>query len=227
MIKILCLSDEIDPLVYSENIKERYGDVNFVIGAGDLELPYYGYVVSLINRPLYFVFGNHHLKHLRDFAKSYSIERQYQLPIEQLTNHFGSTYIGEQVVRDKKTGLILTGFGGSHRYNNGKHQFSEFQMRMRIFKRVPKMLYYRLRYGRWVDVVVTHAPPLGIHDRSDPCHRGFDAFLWFMRVFRPKYLLHGHVHLYGLNDKRSDVYESTQVINVYKSFVLEVPQGNE
>ncbi len=222
MAKILCISDEKDPLVYSKNVKERYKDIDFIIAAGDLRMKYYGFIVSSLNKRLYFVFGNHHLNQYKHFIKSeaeHVMESGYN---SYARNYFGSTCICEKVRRDKKTGLILTGFGGSFRYNNGMNQYSEFQMYLKIIARIPKMCYFRLRYGRWVDIVVTHAPPLGIHDKPDRCHRGFKAFLWFMRVFKPRYLLHGHVHLLDMNEKRVDTYHQTQVINVFKSYILEI-----
>ena len=40
-MKILCISDETDPLIYSKNIVSRYGDVDLVLAAGDLPLKYY------------------------------------------------------------------------------------------------------------------------------------------------------------------------------------------
>lgn len=221
-MKILCVSDEVDLLVYSKNIKDRYGDVSMVIGAGDLQMRYYGFIVSSLNKRLYFVFGNHQLQYLDDFKNNRS-EYEISRPSEPLTkNYFGSTFIGDKIIRDKKTGLILMGLGGSYRYNKGRNQFTDAQMRLKIFARIPKMCYYRLRYGRWVDIVVTHAPPYGIHDRPDACHRGFRSFLWLMRRFKPRYLLHGHVHLIDLNTKRETMYHETQVINVFKSYILEI-----
>ncbi len=46
------------------------------------------------------------------------------------------------------------------------------------------------------------ACPGGIHDREDKCHWGFKAFLTFMKWFQPRYLMHGHIHLYELNEVR-------------------------
>ncbi len=221
-VKILCVSDEVDPLVYSQNVKERYREAAFVIGAGDLRMRYYGFIVSSLNKPLYFVFGNHHLSQYKYFIRKERAET-IDMGYESFSrNYFGSTCISERVVRDKRTGLIMTGFGGSFRYNNGQNQYTDTQMYWKVISRLPKMLYYRLRYGRWVDIVVTHAPPAGIHDKEDICHRGFKAFLWFMRVFKPRYLLHGHVHLLDMNQKRVERYHETEVINVFKSHILEV-----
>ncbi len=228
-IKLLCVSDEKDPLVYSQNLKERYGDVHAVIGAGDLPMEYYGFIVTMINKPLYFVFGNHQLRHIKQFKnpKNHIFEHHdmYQSTgkkkIEQ-QDFFGSTYIGGRVRYLRDVDLIVAGMGGSRRYNNGENQFSELQMYLKLCRLVPRMAWNRIRRGRWIDILVTHAPPSSIHDQEDLCHRGFTAFLWFMRTFKPRFLLHGHVHLHDINEKRIDTYEQTQVINVYQHYLLEV-----
>jgi uncharacterized protein len=224
MIKILCVSDSVDLVVYSQNVKERYKDVSFIIGAGDLKMRYYGFIVSMLNKPLYFVFGNHDLKFLKRFKNNEPDNYNYLKESSYEKSYFGSTYIGDKVIRDKKTGLILVGLGGSMKYNRGENQYSNRQMYIKIFRLFPKLLFNKLFHGRWLDILVTHAPPLGIHDGEDACHRGFKAFLWFMRKFQPEYLLHGHVHLLDLNQKRETLYENTKVINVYSRYILEVEQ---
>lgn len=222
-MKILCVSDEVDPLVYSTNMKERYRDVDLVLGAGDLPMRYYGFIVSMLNRPLYFVFGNHQLEHLSWF-RSRSKKDFMTLEDERVnvTQSFGSTYVGDRVIRDRKSGLIIAGLGGSMRYNKDRHQFTDRQMFMRILLLIPRMFWCRVRYGRWIDILLTHAPPRGINDREDQCHLGFTSFLWFMRKFRPRYLLHGHIHLIDMNDRRITKYLDTTIINVYSRHVLEI-----
>ncbi len=42
-----------------------------------------------------------------------------------------------------------------------------------------------------------------------------------MDYFKPKYLLHGHIHLTDCNAKRKAVYKRTKIINVYQTFVLD------
>jgi len=221
-VSILCIADEVDALVYSQNVKERFGHVSLVLAAGDIKMKYLGFISSMLNKTIYFVFGNHDLKFYHHFRKdSEDTYSEYsQRDFER--NYFGSTYVGDKVLRDRKTGLIIAGLGGSMRYSTGINQYSDYQMYRKVLKLIPKMLYYRVFYGRWVDILLTHAPPFGIHDQPDRCHTGFRAFLWFMRKFRPQFLLHGHVHLHDINSPRESAYHDTRIINVYSRYVLEV-----
>ena len=52
---------------------------------------------------------------------------------------------------------------------------------------------------------------------------GFKSFLWLMERFRPRYLLHGHRHVYNPLEVTETQYEGTTVINVYPYKVLEIP----
>jgi Icc-related predicted phosphoesterase len=226
-MKILCIADESDPLVYSKNLASRFGDVDLVVSAGDLPMKYYEFIISILNKPLYFVFGNHNLEYLSQFVSFGSIASQYGYSdgagTYRLLPAFGGDYIDGKVVYDKKHDLIIAGLGGSMRYNNGKHQYTEREMNRRMWHLVPRLLFNRLRYGRYLDILVTHAPPMGIGDDVDACHRGFSTFLTFMDRFKPKYLLHGHVHLLDANANRFGVYKHTKIINIYQSFVLDDP----
>lgn len=222
-MKILCVADEKDPLVYSDNVVKRYGDVDLVISAGDLPLKYYEFIVSSLNKPFYFVFGNHHVEDLPKFTKRRTMDNPFELRFERSRMGWGvgGDFIDGLVMRDNSSGLLLAGLGGSMRYNRGDHQFTEFEMYLRILGMVPKLLFNKLRHGRYVDILITHAPPRGLGDREDRCHMGFKAFLWFMRKFKPKYLLHGHVHLIDLNSPRVSQYHGTEIINVFGSYLLE------
>lgn len=218
-MKILCVSDAKDPLVYSDNIVERYKEVDFVISCGDLPLRYYEFIVSSLNKPFYFVFGNHHLEQLYHYKKGCAFDNSYD---KHHFNHgVGGDFIDGYIKKDLSTGLLIGGLGGAMRYNNQENQFTDFQMYLRIFKMIPKLLYNRIRWGRFIDILITHAPPRGINDADDICHTGFKAFLWFMRKFKPRYLLHGHIHLIDLNSERISRYCQTDIINVFSSYILE------
>ena len=218
-MKILCISDQIDPLVYSMNIKDRYKDVDLVISAGDLPMEYLEFIVSALNKPLLFVFGNHNLGAMPYYHKNLKENASIQAFADPTTEGYGSTYIGFTTHREGK--LLVAGVSGSIHYNSDVAQYTERQMYYHLLALVPRLIYNKLRYGRYLDIFVAHAAPLGIHDRPDPCHKGFKCFLWFMKKFKPRYFLHGHIHLYDLQAPRITQYNETTVINVFSNYLLE------
>ena len=207
-MKILCVSDQIDPLVYSNSIKSRYADVGLILGAGDLPLDYLDFIVTNLNKPLLFVYGNHHVEDMNN-----------------VQGDFCSAHMGSKI--RKEEGLIIAGLGGSMRYNRGPNQFTEFQMYCEILRLIPGLLFNRCAYGRFCDILLTHAPPQGIHDKQDKCHRGFKAFLWFIKLFKPLYLVHGHIHLYDMADVRRTRYRGTEVINACGHYIIDTSNANE
>jgi Icc-related predicted phosphoesterase len=222
-MKILCVSDQIDPLVYSSTIKDRFADVDIVLSAGDLPMDYLDFIVSSINKPLLFVFGNHNLEEYHYYGAHRDILNWGDL--SQPPCGSGAVHVGFKVRREGS--LIIAGLGGSRRYNRGENQYTNFQMNWAILKLIPVLLINRIFRGRFLDILLTHASPLGIHDKSDPCHRGFKAFLWFMKVFKPKYLIHGHIHLYDLSAVRSTKYQDTLVVNAYSHYVIDTGKNTD
>ena len=215
-MKILCISDQIDPLIYTNSIKQRYADVDIVLSAGDLPMDYLDYIVSTLNKPTLFVFGNHHtedLYHYEGGGVRYDIGRADEF------HSSGAIYADKKLCYEE--GLIIAGLGGSMRYNRGENQFTDFQMKLRMMRLVPGLFFNRVFRGRYLDILLTHASPLGIHDKEDKCHQGFKSFLWFMRVFKPRYLIHGHIHLYDLSAARTTKYHDTIVINVYSHYLID------
>jgi Icc-related predicted phosphoesterase len=218
-MKILCVSDQIDPLVYSPSIKERFAGIDLILSAGDLPLDYLEFIVSSLNKPLLFVFGNHNLKEYHYYLRREETVLGWGGEREEVRHSSGLIHAGSRVRREE--GLIIAGLGGSMRYNRGENQFTGFQMNLEILKLIPALVLNRIFRGRFLDILLTHASPEGIHDKPDPCHRGFRAFLWFMRVFKPKYLIHGHIHLYDLSAVRLTKYRQTLVLNAYSHYIVD------
>jgi uncharacterized protein len=215
-MKILCVSDQLDPLVYALSMKERFKDVDMVMAAGDLPSEYLGFITSILNKPLLFVLGNH------DSIQQGREGRGFEMVSADKAS--GSINVGFRLRREED--LLVAGLPGSMRYNRGENQYTDFQMRLHILKLIPHLLYNRLRYGRFLDILLTHSPPLGIHDKKDLCHTGYKSFLWFMRIFKPRYLIHGHIHLYDLNDVRVSRYAETTVINAFSRYLLDTGDAN-
>ncbi len=199
-MRILSLSDVVLETVYSPSIGDNYPDIDFVLACGDLPFYYVEYVVDTLNVPVFYVRGNHANK------VEYSEEGQRSSPGGALDLH-------RRVLAHQ--GVLMAGFEGSLRYNQQGPQYSQREMWLLVFGSVPRLLFNRLRYGRYLDVLVSHAPPWGINDGPDYPHHGFKALRWLLRVFRPKYHFHGHVHLYAANLKVETQYEDTLVINTY------------
>ncbi len=123
-MKVLCIADHVDPFIYSAGIKSRFKDVDLVLSAGDLALEYYDYIVSSLNKPLYFVFGNHHLADRHRYERRSDPLSAPLMPDWQ--GGVGATYLEGRVVR--AGGLLLAGLGGSIWYNGGEHQYTDFTM---------------------------------------------------------------------------------------------------
>ncbi len=210
-IRALAVSDQIDPRIHSASLKERMPDVQIVFGCGDIPARYLEFLADALDRPVYFVLGNHleELTRLGEGGKHYE--------------PMGCVDLGGRVVRDPFTGLILAGLPGSPKYCDvGTEQYSETEVFWKIARMIPRLLWNRLRHGRALDVLITHAPPRDVNDRSDPAHRGFKAIRRFLQWFKPTYQLHGHVHLYDRSQPFSTQFEETTVINVYPFQLLDI-----
>jgi Icc-related predicted phosphoesterase len=107
-------------------------------------------------------------------------------------------------------------------YNGGPNQYSDTGMFFKILQIMPALLINRLFLGRYIDILITHAPPRSIHDKPDRAHTGFKALRWFMRIFKPRYLIHGHVHLWNRAEERRSRYYNTEVVNAYDHCIIEM-----
>ena len=235
-MKILCVSDQIDPLVYSTRAKERFSDIDLVLCAGDLPSDYIDFIVSTLNKQTYFIFGNHNLTEYSYYHKQKKHSGAHPVWQEEhdvldMGGSHGAIYAGFKVISDKsltiskngkKRPLLIAGASGSIRYNNGLNQFTDRQMFFKLLKLLPHLLYNKIRYGTYLDIFLTHASPRHIHDKEDPCHKGFDCFNWFIKNFKPSYLVHGHIHLYDMNSPRITKTENTTVVNAYSHTILKL-----
>ena len=108
----------------------------------------------------------------------------------------------------------MAGIEGSLLYNYGPYQYTQAQMWMMVFELVPKLLLNYMRYGRFLDIFITHAPPWKINDMDDPAHQGVKAFRWLIKVFHPQLHLHGHTSNYLGNKNMVSTLGKTTIINV-------------
>ena len=218
-MKILCVSDTTSSLAFSSNVAEIFRDTDLILSCGDMPVESHDYLSTMLRSDVYYVYGNHNLETFqqemdRDGQQLGTIENEYN-------RKFYGFLLDGRCIRDKRTGLLIAGLGGSMRYNEGLSQYTEAQMRRRMRRLIPTLLWNKRRYGRYVDILVTHAPPLGIGDDVDVCHKGFECFLRFMDRYKPKYLVHGHVHLDDRNAQRETQYKDTKVINIFGCYQID------
>ena len=210
-IPVLAVSDQIDQRIYSTTVRDRMGHVALVVSCGDLPARYLEFLVDALDKPVYYVLGNH----AEELTRAGERGKRY--------HPAGAVDLGGKVVRDPTTGLIMAGVPGSPRYSDDEPvQFTELQVWWMLLGMAPKLLWNRLRYGRAIDILVTHAPPRDVNDAPDPAHRGFKALRRFLRWVQPSYHLHGHVHLYDRSKSHVAEFGATTVINVFPYRMLDL-----
>jgi uncharacterized protein len=208
-MKILAVSDQIEDMLYTSTVRERLGYVDLIVGCGDLPYYYLEYLQCMFDAPLCYVHGNH------DPLVEYSSTGGTK------TAPDGGDNIDMRCVQ--VSGLLVAGLEGCIRYRpDGNHQYTQSEMSFRAMSLLPDLLWNRMRHGRWLDVLIAHSPPLGIHDMPTAAHTGFRAFVSLMRAFKPRYLLHGHRHKnYGVGPTET-LYGKTLVLNVHPYRMIEI-----
>jgi hypothetical protein len=214
-VKILALSDEVVESLYRPEVKDRFGDVDVILACGDLPFYYLEFMLTILGKPLYYVHGNH------------DKPAQYRSDGRITTHAEGCEPMDDRVAHIPMPGggLLLAGLGGSIRYNPGPYQYTQAEMSGRALRLAPALLINRLRHGRYLDILISHAPPRHIHESGDRAHVGFEAFCRLMDAFRPRFLLHGHAHVYRNDTLTATRYKDTQVLNVYPYRLIEFDQG--
>lgn len=224
-MRILCVSDVIDKYLYNSEASISIKP-DLIVSCGDLPKSYLEFLVTKYNVPLLFVQGNHDDYYLE--SRNESFLSNPLLPRSRLdfSLEYGHSRLFSGINLDRKiitfNGVSFLGFEGCNRYNNGLHQYSQKEMEKRVKSSYYKILVREVLFGTKIDVVVTHAPPYGIHDKDDVVHTGFKVFLDVMDRFKPRYFLHGHTHIYDIRESRVSRYKETVVINCYGYYILDI-----
>jgi Icc-related predicted phosphoesterase len=201
-VKILCISDRVEPVLHGPNLNSYARGVEAVISCGDLPFDYLEYVVTFLGAPVYYVLGNHD-------------------PSPDGPEYpEGCTPLDGRVV--DAGGVVLAGLSGSRMYSGGPNQYTERQMRFRAWALSARIMGRSLIGRPPPQVFVTHAPPFGLGDGEDLAHVGFESFLGLIDRHAPTLWLHGHVHLYGAKVQRIVSRDQTKVINVFGHRIIEL-----
>ena len=94
------------------------------------------------------------------------------------------------------------------RYKPGNYQFTEGEMKRRVFKLLPKIF-----WRRGFDILVTHAPAYQLNDSRDLPHQGFKVFLKLIEKYKPKYFPSWPCRICPMENSINDMtnYQDTHV----------------
>ena len=199
-MKVLVVTDLEDKLLYDCFRKERVEGVELIVSCGDLRADYLDFLMTMVNRPMIYVRGNH------------DDELNAKPPL-------GGICIENKVYRFG--GVRFFGLGGCKGAQQGAlNRYSENSMRMRILKSEPS-----IALSRGIDVFVAHSPVRGYGDvEGSHTHEGFDCFNDFLGRHKPAIMLHGHVHNnYGRVRTEFDHPSGTKIINCCPFKIIDIP----
>lgn len=195
-MKILAVGDFVEPSLYDRLDKSRYPDIDLILSCGDVNPDYLDFLTTTLSTPVYYVRGNHDTSRFHDFIPGANVD-------------------GRVVVYK---GTRIAGLEGSMWYGGRGVEYREGEMSWKV-----RVLTMKIRLKGGIDIIVAHAPPFGIGDLSDECHKGFKSFTRLISQVHPKYFVHAHVHpnyLRTLN--RVTLVGSTKVVNCSGSYIFEV-----
>ena len=196
-MKILILSDVESKYLWDYFEKEKLEGIDLILSCGDLKPQYLSFLASFTKAPVLYVRGNH--------------DDCYEINPPD-----GCICIEDSIY--KCNGLRIMGVGGSIKYNNGKNQYTQNQMKKRV-----KRMWFKLMRNHGFDILLTHAPAAGFHEGDDRDIKGFDVLSDLIDKYHARFFIHGHVHKdYSRNFVRQDQIEDTTVINGYERFTLEI-----
>ena len=201
-MRILAISDVESRYFYDFYTPGKLAEYDLILACGDLRREYLEFLVTMANRPLLYVRGNHD-----DGLKDH--------PPEGCICVDDKLYVHE--------GVRILGLGGSFRYRPGENMYTEGQMRRRIA---------RLQPAIWLhggfDILLTHAPARGLGDLDTRVHRGFECFVELLDRYQPQYFIHGHVHRnYGVHIPQKTMRGETAVINACEYYPFDYQVGSE
>jgi len=202
-MRILAISDEVTDALYHANLKQLTGPIDLLVSCGDLPYGYMDFIVTqTCVADAIFVHGNHDRPLMTVDGEG---------PRDPL----GWTDADRRSIYVKEHDLLIAGLQGSILYSGEtEYQYTQRQMAFRALRLIPQLLANRVRRGRYLDILIAHAPAAGIHDFPRGAHTGFAIFLRLIERFEPRLFLHGHNHRYGQAAWHTR-HQNTDIVNVH------------
>ena len=203
-IRWLAVSDDEEPALGFEANRTELGTLDSIVGAGDLQPDYLGFLADAFGVPLRYVRGNH--------------DRGGRWAESAAT--FSPVALGTGSIDDIDGLPVLTlEWPGIRHRDRKRHDGSAV---VDVVRLAVGLLLRRLTGRDRPVVVLSHAPPRGVGDGDeDTYHEGFSAYRWLLDRFRPPLWLHGHVHPASVQSWRLE-HDGSQVVNVTGAVLIEI-----
>ncbi len=208
-IRLLAVSDDIDPALDHEVNRAALGRLDGIVGCGDLEPSYLGFLADAFHVPVAFVRGNHD----RGGQWQHTVRDAPRPLVSGRLSEIGGVTIAP---------LEWPGI------DSGSAALRHESRAWLDVLRTARALLVRRLLGRLRPVLVlSHAPPRGVGDTpTDPYHLGYRAYRWLLDRLRPPLWLHGHVTVASIRDWR-DACGPTTVANVTGAVLVELLPPSE
>jgi hypothetical protein len=204
-IRWLAVSDDEEPALDHTVNRDDLGTLDAIVGAGDLQPDYLGFLADAFKTRLVYVRGNHDQG--GRWIESVGIQASAALPS-------GTVQLLDGIR------ILTLEWPGVRHHDRQRHDSSATADVMRL----ASSLTLRRLAGRDAPaVVLSHAPPRGVGDADgldDPFHAGFGAYRWLLDRVRPPLWLHGHTHPAAAGPWKID-HRGTQVVNVTGAVLVE------
>ena len=141
-MKILVVADDESKSLWDFYTPRKLKGIDLIISCGDLSPDYLEFLVTMSNRTLLYVRGNHDTVYDRKPPG-------------------GCVCIDEMIYNHN--GLRIAGLGGSMRYKESSDMYTESEMTSRVNR-----LMRKTQITGGIDVFVAHAPVRGYGDLDDP-----------------------------------------------------------
>jgi len=192
----------VSPVIHSPNFPDNLPPFDLILSAGDMPGEVLEFMATKARVAPHFVLGNHAVGLLREADGAAPSRR----PGGCVDVHLRYVEVA---------GVTVLGVQGSARYRDGPFQYTEREFAVMLARMTPRLLLERRRRGRAVDVLLTHAPPVGPAAGPDHAHRGVPAFNDFHARWRPLLHVHGHVHLEGARPREHVTEHGVRVVNAF------------
>jgi Icc-related predicted phosphoesterase len=197
-IRLLAVSDLLEPTLMETRNRAAVGEVDLIVGCGDLDCDDLAFVADAFNAPMIYVHGNH------------DTDARWKQCKDLCPEAIHSTAIL------RRSGLSIAGltWPGKRGKGGNRSERIAWSQAMRLATR---------RLGHLEPMIVlSHVPPFGFGDvATDAYHRGFKGYRWLLERLEPTLWLHGHTPL-AAKDEWKIAKGGVTIVNVTGAVLIEL-----